>query len=861
MEAQARRPQTLVFPGYPGGSEGSAMTFAQRTTTVTPGTNGITHDGVTCYRCNETGHYASDCPTDTNSTASAGTTLVQYGFTLAQGVSGIDPSWILLDSQSTISVFRNADMLTNIRPSEHVLRAVTNGGHQDSTLVGDFPNLGKVWFNPQSIANILSSRKFASHCVTAYNMVTTVANQKKLFSRRDVANADAARALYRMIGRPSEAVFQRILAGGFIRNCPVTPLDAKRALVIYGPDIATLKGKPRVPAPPRTHPRSNLFHCPLRCSTTTATSSSALIFLRPRPRLFSHHLAQHPVSHRQLRARPHPLYNGEGGSGRSSPLRRPWFQRVRPTRRPRVCLHSRRRRPIHLDVVAPDSHVGEIERSVRTVKERLRSTVHGLPFKRLPKLMVVHMVADAVRCLNMFPADNGVSPFLSPLSIVTGVPPPDYACLRLEFGTYVQLFQDHSPSNTIAARTLGAIALTPTGNAHGDYHFLLLASGCRVSRHRWTALPMTDIAIARVEALALHEKQPLIQEDGLVVEWRPNQPVDLDEYDRDYVPPLRADVDDPLLAADYPPIDPTELADLRADAAPPDDAPFPAVALEDQGAHITQPDANPHIDEPTENNGTDSSVFYEEDEEDADEYTYDDVTGDYTAQEDDGDYEQDYDVPHADADTDFNDATLLGDDDEAPDGLLLQDDTNAEEQGANTTTGTNNQGASLQARYNLRNRIDTTARRFRNAMDEPFNNKSYFPPTQLLQAGGDIFRYIMDMCATDPAFAYTMTQMSANAGIKKHGRKAMEALMAKFAQLEDLTAYEPLDPTKLTRAQKKSALRAINLIKEKRCGKLKGRTVADGRAQRTLYDKSETASPTVGTDSLMISIGHRRCLS
>ena len=99
-----------------------------------------------------------------------------------------------------------------------------------------------------------------------------------------------------------------------------------------------------------------------------------------------------------------------------------------------------------------------------------------------------------------------------------------------------------------------------------------------------------------------------------------------------------------------------------------------------------------------------------------------------------------------------------------------------------------------------------------------------------------------------------MTQMSANAGIKKHGGKAMEALMAEFAQLEDLTAYEPLDPTKLTRAQKKSALRAINLIKEKRCGKLKGRTVADGRAQRMLYDKSETASPTVATDSLMISI-------
>lgn len=111
-----------------GDPKGSAMTFAQRAT-ATQGTNGITHDGMTCHRCNETGHYASDCPTDTSSAASGTTTLVQYGLTLAQGTSGIDPSWIFLDSQSTISVFCNADMLTNIRPSDHVLRAVTSGSH------------------------------------------------------------------------------------------------------------------------------------------------------------------------------------------------------------------------------------------------------------------------------------------------------------------------------------------------------------------------------------------------------------------------------------------------------------------------------------------------------------------------------------------------------------------------------------------------------------------------------------------------------------------------------------------------------------------------------------------------------------
>ena len=47
-------------------------------------------------------------------------------------------------------------------------------------------------------------------------------------------------------------------------------------------------------------------------------------------------------------------------------------------------------------------------------------------------------------------------------------------------------------------------------------------------------MPITETAIARVEALALHEKQPLVQASGLVVEWRPNQPIDDTEYHLDY---------------------------------------------------------------------------------------------------------------------------------------------------------------------------------------------------------------------------------------------------------------------------------------------------------------------------------------
>ena len=49
--------------------------------------------------------------------------------------------------------------------------------------------------------------------------------------------------LHRKIGRPSQAHFENILKNNLIHNCPVTVDDARRAIVIYGPDMASLKGK------------------------------------------------------------------------------------------------------------------------------------------------------------------------------------------------------------------------------------------------------------------------------------------------------------------------------------------------------------------------------------------------------------------------------------------------------------------------------------------------------------------------------------------------------------------------------------------------------------------------------------------
>ena len=119
-------------------------------------------------------------------------------------------------------------------------------------------------------------------------------------------------------------------------------------------------------------------------------------------------------------------------------------------------------RPIDLDVCAPDDHVYEVERSIRTVKERVRCTMHSFPFKRIPRVMVRAVVEKAVKNLNQFPAKDGIARNMSPLTMITGKPFPDYDTLLSEFGTYVHIYEDNDPTNTTRAQRTPAIALNPT---------------------------------------------------------------------------------------------------------------------------------------------------------------------------------------------------------------------------------------------------------------------------------------------------------------------------------------------------------------------------------------------------------------
>lgn len=96
--------------------------------------------------------------------------------------------------------------------------------------------------------------------------------------------------------------------------------------------------------------------------------------------------------------------------------------------------------------------------------------------------------------------------------------------------------------------------------------------------------------------------------------------------------------------------------------------------------------------------------------------------------------------------------------------------------------------------------------------------------------------------------------MQAKTGIKKHGQRAVAAMLKEYVQLNDLEVMGFFRYDELTEEQKRKALRAINLIKEKRNGVLKGRTVADGRGQRGYVPQEEATSPALGLDPYIPSL-------
>lgn len=83
--------------------------------------------------------------------------------------------------------------------------------------------------------------------------------------------------------------------------------------------------------------------------------------------------------------------------------------------------------------------------------------------------------------------------------------------------------------------------------------------------------------------------------------------------------------------------------------------------------------------------------------------------------------------------------------------------------------------------------------------------------------------------------------------------KSSKAVSKELDQLPKQNCFAPMDVSTLTSSEKKKAQQAMMLLTEKKDGTIKGCCVYNGKPTREWLDKEDAASPTVATESNMLT--------
>jgi hypothetical protein len=240
-----------------------------------------------------------------------------------------------------------------------------------------------------------------------------------------------------MVGYPSPSDFTTMVRANMIRNCPVTPTDITTSNKIFGPDVASLKGK-------------TVRNRPAPVLTDYAEIPQTIIDLNKDVTLAADVMFECGLGFMVSTSRKLKFTTIEHVPRRTKPILVKSLNKVFNIYNSRgvkivTALMDREFEPLQsqihgtiLNTTAASEHVPKIERKIRVIKERARAIVSTLPFKNLPSRMIIKLIDFVVLWLNASLLSSGVSNTYSLMTIMMGTTLDYNKHFRLPFGAYVE---------------------------------------------------------------------------------------------------------------------------------------------------------------------------------------------------------------------------------------------------------------------------------------------------------------------------------------------------------------------------------------------------------------------------------------
>jgi hypothetical protein len=639
-----------------------------------------------------------------------------------------------------------------------------------------------------------------------YQFLNTLEDNLRFLSPRQQKRAKEARSLYEAMGTPTVDDLKAMIRMNLIRNNTVTTDDVNLATKAYGPDVGEIKGKTTRSRP--TPVTSNIVEIPdelldVQQDLTVSMDGlevNSLKFLSTISHDLYYRTAQY-VS--EAVASVYEVCVDEllgiykrGGFNITGIHCDNEFRKVMDP------LSARQDPPIKMNYAAAQEHVPRAERNNRVIQERVRSAYHRFPFTHLPRILVKFLVMESTKKLNFFPNKNGVSKYFSPRMIMHHENLDFERHCKYQIGEYVQAHNEPNHTNTNAPRSLDCIYLRPMDNAQGGHELLHLQTNRVVKRRKLTKIPITPSIIKQVHALAVLDKMPV----GLKITNRSNNVIfdsawiagvdydeeefDDDEYDEDQ-DGNDVEEDDEDYNDDYDEMDTNELADILQED------PIVQIPNEpEEEAEPEEPEAEHEIVFEAATNAENEELF-----------------------------------------EDYEDGEYVPDDEE--DISLEADDEDGEEEDNQGKRRTGRVRVPPQSWQHLQAREELT---------EEYSLESAHIIAMTMTHYNTAMVGMNDSQACSFLQTYSLKQ-----GIKKFGKRGVAAAHKELKQLNDRVVFEPISIEEMTAIERKRAMESLIFLNEKRDETVKARMCANGSTQRSYIAREDVSSPTASSEAILLT--------